>query len=165
MDLPEYLGLCCWVSWLLFTMGGKIEKSHGGAPPGPRGRAEAGMRRGAPNGGRSGAPRARWCAPVWFFNFTTIVKTKSRYSAKKFEILSQIHATQPKITSLYSDIAVLYPISCFNLGDIVLYTRSNSSSQNLSQSTKHKSLSLLLILFQYKFFKSKERKLLSLPVL
>ena len=45
-------------------MGGKIEKSHGGPLPGPRGGAEAGERRVAPNGGRSGAPRARrW---TWF---------------------------------------------------------------------------------------------------
>ena len=40
-------------------MGGKIEKSHGGAPLGPRGGAEAGERSEATNGGRSGAPRAR----------------------------------------------------------------------------------------------------------
>ena len=45
-----------WVAWIclsisdffaeyldfVFTMGGKIEKSHGGPPPGPRGGAEAG---------------------------------------------------------------------------------------------------------------------------
>ena len=109
-----------WVAWIclsisdffaeyldfVFTMGRKIEKSHGGAPPGPRGSAPASDRRFAPLSGLRSAPRVRRCAPVWFFNFTTIVKTKSRYSAKKSEILSQIHATQPKITSLYSDIAV-----------------------------------------------------------
>ena len=52
-------------------MGGKIEKSHGGAPP---------------------------CG---FSILPPIVKIKSRYSAKKSEILRQKHATQPKITSLY----------------------------------------------------------------
>ena len=106
LDLPECLWLFCWVSWLCFHDGGKIEKSHGGKPPGPRDSAPASVRRFAPLSGLRSAPRARRCAPVWFFNFTTIVKTKSRYSAKKSEILSQIHATQPKITSLYSDIAV-----------------------------------------------------------
>ena len=62
-------------------MGGKIEKSHGVRPPGPRGGAEAEGRR-------------------EFSILPSIVK-KSRYSAKKSEILSQIQATQPKITSLY----------------------------------------------------------------
>ena len=40
-------------------MDGTIEKSHGGALPGPRGGAEAGVRREAPHSGRSGGPRAR----------------------------------------------------------------------------------------------------------
>ena len=60
------------ISRLFFTTGGKVEKSYGGAPPGLRGGVEAGERS----------------------------ATKSRYSAKKTEILRQIHATQPKITSL-----------------------------------------------------------------
>ena len=59
----------------------QFKKSHVGSPLGPRGEAEAGERSEATNGGRSGAPR--------------------RFSAKKSEILSQIHATQPKITSQY----------------------------------------------------------------
>ena len=81
-------------------MGGKIEKSYGGIPPGLRGRREAGERSEATNEGRSGAPRARRCSPCHFSILPPIVKTKSRYSAKKSEILRQIHATQPKITSL-----------------------------------------------------------------
>ena len=71
------------ISWLFFTMGGKIEKSHGGPPPGPRGGAEAGVRREAPNGGRSGAPRARRWTPVWFFNFPTHRENKVKILSKK----------------------------------------------------------------------------------
>ena len=51
-----------------FTMDGKIEKSHGGGPPGPRGGAEAGVRREAPNGGRGGAPRTSRSAQTPFLN-------------------------------------------------------------------------------------------------
>ena len=46
-------------------MGGKIEKSHGGAPPGPRGSAPASVRRFAP-----------------LFNFPTHREKKSRYQQK-----------------------------------------------------------------------------------
>ena len=69
-------------------MDGKIEKSHGGVPPGPRGGAEAGVRREAPNGGRSGAPRARRRTPVWIFNFT-IHREKVKILRKK------VRDTQP----------------------------------------------------------------------
>ena len=87
-----------WVAWIclsisdffaeyldfVFTMGGKIENSHGGPPPGPRGSAPASV------------PRFAWSS-----NFASDREKTSRYSANKTEILSQIHATQPKITSLY----------------------------------------------------------------
>ena len=63
-------------------MGVKIEKSHGSRPPGLRGGAGAEERSRRANGGRNGAPRARRCAPVRFFNFTThrvkIVKLLSK---------------------------------------------------------------------------------------
>ena len=62
--MAEYLDLFAEYLDVVFMMCGKIEKSHGGTLPGPRGGAEAGERREAPNGGRSGAPRARRCAPV-----------------------------------------------------------------------------------------------------
>ena len=84
-----------WVAWIclsisdffaeyldFFTMDGTIEKSHGGAPPGPRGSARAGVRREAPHSGRSGAPRARRCTSVWFFNFT-IHREKVKILSKK----------------------------------------------------------------------------------
>ena len=80
-------------------MGGKFEKSHG-APPGPRDGAEAGERSETTNGGWSVDPEPGGAPPCDFSNFPPIVKTKSRYSAKKFEILRQIHATQAKVTSL-----------------------------------------------------------------
>ena len=82
-------------------MDGTIEKSHGGGPAGPRGGAEAGERSEATNGGRSGAPRARRDPHMWFFKFELPSRKTSCYSAKKCEILSQIHVTQPKITMLY----------------------------------------------------------------
>ena len=84
-----------WVAWIclsisdffaeyldFFTMDGKIEKSHGGAPPGPRGSAPASVRRFAPHSGLRSAPRARRCTPVWFLNFTTHREKKSRYQQK-----------------------------------------------------------------------------------
>ena len=37
-------------------------------------------------------------APVWFFNFTTHHENNVKILSKKVEILSQIYATQPKIT-------------------------------------------------------------------
>ena len=64
-------------------MGGKIEKSHGGAPPGPRGSAPASVRRFAPLSGLRSAPRARRCAPVWFLNFTTHRENKVKILSKK----------------------------------------------------------------------------------
>ena len=85
-----------WVAWIclrisdffaeyldfVFTMGGKIEKSHGGAPLGPRGGAPASDRRFAPRSGLRSAPRARRCTPVWFFNFTTHREKKARHQQK-----------------------------------------------------------------------------------
>ena len=79
-------------------MDGTIEKSQGGAPPGPRGVAEAGERRETPNGGRSGAPRARRRIPVRFFNFT-IHREKVKISAKKSEIFGKSKLSAKK-TSL-----------------------------------------------------------------
>ena len=85
-----------WVAWIwlsisdffaeyldfVFTMGGKIKKSHGATPAGPRGSAPASVRRFAPLSGLRSAPRARRCTPVWFFNFTTPREKKSRYQQK-----------------------------------------------------------------------------------
>ena len=65
-----------------FTMDGKIEKSHGGGPPGPRGSAPASVRRFAPHSGLRSAPRARRRTPVWFFNFT-IHREKVKILSKK----------------------------------------------------------------------------------
>ena len=79
-------------------------KNHTGAQRRARG---APLR--APHSSLRSAPRARRCAPVWFFNFTIHRDKKSRYSAKKSELLSQIHATQPKITSLYLWYPRLFP--------------------------------------------------------
>ena len=62
-------------------MGGKIEKSHGSAAPGPRDGAEAGERSEATNGGRSGAPRVRQGAEK-FENRSLISHKVSIYSAK-----------------------------------------------------------------------------------
>ena len=42
MDLPDISDFFAEYLDFVFTMGGKIEKSHGGPPPGPRGGAEAG---------------------------------------------------------------------------------------------------------------------------
>ena len=69
-----------------FTMDGKIEKSHGGGPPGPRGSAPASVR-------RSSGPAAQTC--VFFFNFT-IHREKVKISAKKSEISGQIQTISPK---------------------------------------------------------------------
>ena len=70
-------------------MGGKIEKSHGGPPPGPRGGAEAGVRREAPNGGRSGAPRARRDPHLSFLKFEIRSRNNIMLLSKK------VRDTQP----------------------------------------------------------------------
>ena len=85
------------ISWLFFTMDRKFQKSHKGPPTGSRGYAPASVLRtpvSAPLFGPGGG------TPCDFSIFPPIVKTKSRYSAKKSEIFRQIHATQQKITSL-----------------------------------------------------------------
>ena len=61
-----------------FTMDCKIEKSHGGAPPEPRGSAPASLRPPL----RCSGPAAH---PCWFFNFT-INREKVKISIKKSEI-------------------------------------------------------------------------------
>ena len=82
-------------------MGGKIEKSHGGPPPGPRGGAEAGVRREAPNGGRSGAPQVdprvifQFFHPSWKQSQDTQQKSpryqaNPRYQPKKRRYLYNI---------------------------------------------------------------------------
>ena len=78
-----------------FTMDGKIEKSHGGGPPGPRGSAPASVRRFAPHSGLRSAPRARRRTLCDFQSCPAIVKKSSAtqqgspsYSAK-FTLLSQ----------------------------------------------------------------------------
>ena len=63
VDLPDISDFFADIL-TFFHDGGKIEKSHGGTPPGPRGGAEAGVRRAAPNGGLHSASRARRCTPV-----------------------------------------------------------------------------------------------------
>ena len=47
--MAEYLGLFAEYLDFVFTMGGKIEKSHGGTHAGPRGGADAGERSEQPN--------------------------------------------------------------------------------------------------------------------
>ena len=84
----EYLHL---LSWLVLKF-----KNHDFSPP-PRIRLgpSAGAEALGPSRMRGGGEK--W----WFLNFKTNRDKRWRYSAKKSEILSQIHATQPKITSLY----------------------------------------------------------------
>ena len=102
-------------------MGGKIEKSHGGAPPGPRGGAEAGERREAPNGGRSGAPRARRCTPVWFFNFTTHRENKVKILSKK------VRDTQAKARYSAKNNVAIHMIATFMPTFFIYITMTNIS--------------------------------------
>ena len=111
MDLAEYLDFFAEYLDVVFMMCGKIEKSHGGTPPGPRGGAEAGVRREAPNGGRSGAPRARRCAHTRFSMLPThreknvqllstevrATQQNPRYSAKNNVAMRMIATFMPKI--------------------------------------------------------------------
>ena len=74
-SLVEYLDF-------FFTLGGKIEKLHGGTLPGPRDSAPAPVRRFTPFSGLRSILWVWLCAPVWFFNFTTHREKKSRYQQK-----------------------------------------------------------------------------------
>ena len=58
-------------------------------------------KRNAPLSGLHSAPQALRCIQMRFSIFPPIVEKTFSYSARKSELLSKIHTTQPKITSLY----------------------------------------------------------------